>query len=83
LKHLWFCDFARNNLTAFSNEFWGLEKVNNLWLHGNNIKNIPTGIANLKDLTHLLIDEREVENIEEIKLLLPELRIIDESNRLK
>jgi len=81
LKNIGFCDFANNNLTKFSLEFVSLTKTYNLWLHGNEITFIPTEITQMKSLTHLLIDETEVTNLDEIKTLLPELRIIDENNR--
>ncbi len=83
LTKITFCSFANNQLTEFSSEFLGLVSAYNLWLHGNKIKHINTGIVKMLNLSHLLIDKTEVDNIKEIMRLLPELRIIDENNRQK
>lgn len=71
----------KNSFDEFPNEVLGLETVGTLWIHGNNFKTIPNEIVNLKQLHHFLVDAHEIENIEEIKSLLPEVRIIDEIKR--
>lgn len=79
LKNVQMSSIDKNNFNEFPTEVLGLECVGNLWMHGNNFKTIPKEIANLKGLHHFLIDAQEIENIEEIKLLIPEVRVIDES----
>lgn len=81
LKNLQMLSISKNNFKKFPNEVLSLECVGNLWMHGNNFKRIPIEIVNLKRLHHFLVDASEIENIEEIKLLIPDVRIIDETNR--
>jgi len=79
LKNVQMFGVFDNNFSEFPNEVLGLECVGNLWMHKNKFKSIPREIVNLKNLHHLLIDASEIENIEEIKSLIPDVRIIDES----
>lgn len=81
LKNLQSFSIDNNNFDEFPNEVLNLECVGNLWMHGNNFKIIPTEIVKLKGLHHFLVDASEIENIEEIKSLLPTVRIIDETKR--
>lgn len=81
LKNVQMFSIDKNKFDEFPNEVLGLECVGNLWMHGNNFKRIPTEIVNLKRLHHFLVDASEIENIEEIKSLIPDVRIIDETNR--
>ena len=81
LKNLQMLNISKNNFDEFPQEVLSLECVGNLWMHGNNFKRIPSEIVNLKSLHHFLVDITEIENIEEIKSLIPEVRIIDETNR--
>ena len=81
LKNLTMFSIDKNNFDEFPKEVLDLETVGTLWMHGNNFKTIPSEIVNLKQLHHFLVDAHEIENIEEIKSLLPEVRIIDEIER--
>ncbi len=78
LKKLWFCNLSYNRLSIFSSEFSMLDNIQNLWLHENDISKIDTNIVDLKNLTHLLIDSDEILNLNEIKEMRPDLRIISE-----
>lgn len=81
LKNLQKFSIDKNNFEEFPNEVLSFECVGNLWMHGNNFNKIPVEIVNLKGLHHFLVDASEIENIEEIKLLIPDVRIIDETKR--
>lgn len=81
LKNVQMFSIAKNNFDDFPDEVLGLESVGNLWMHGNNFHKIPNEIASLKKLHHFLVDAQEIENIEKIKSLIPEVRIIDETNK--
>lgn len=81
LKNLQMFSIDKNNFDEFPDEVLSLECVGNLWMHGNNFKRIPTEIVNLKGLHHFLVDASEIENMEEIKSLIPDVRIIDETKR--
>ena len=80
LKNVQMFSIDKNNFDEFPTAVLGLVCVGNLWMHGNNFKTIPKEIANLKGLHHFLIDAPDIENLEEIKALIPDVRVIDESN---
>ena len=81
LKNVQMLSIAKNNFDEFPNEVLELECVGNLWMHGNNFNKIPIEINSLKKLHHFLVDAQEIINIEEIKSLIPNVKIIDETNR--
>lgn len=83
LKELNFCGLAYNRFNEFPEEVLHLEKLQNLWLHNNSFKNIPTEVGNLPNLTHFLIDHQVItdDNIEAIKAVNPELRVIRQDTR--
>ncbi|WCO03586.1 leucine-rich repeat domain-containing protein [Psychroserpens ponticola] len=81
LKNLQMLNISNNNFYEFPREVLSIESVGNLWMHGNRFKQIPSEIVNLKGLHHFLVDVTEIDNIEEIKSLIPKVRIIDETNR--
>ncbi|MFK7971609.1 MAG: leucine-rich repeat domain-containing protein [Bacteroidia bacterium] len=81
LKNLLMFSIDKNAFNEFPSEVLGLTSVGNLWMHGNNFTKIPREIIQLKALSHLLVDAQEIENIDEIKSLIPDVRIIDETNR--
>lgn len=83
LKELNFCGLAYNRFNEFPEEVLHLEKLQNLWLHNNSFKSIPTEVGNLPNLTHFLIDHQVItdDNIEAIKAVNPELRVIRQDTR--
>ena len=83
LKKLDFLDIAYNRLNEFPSEVLGLDKCVNLWIHNNKIPTVPKEIGNMKSLTHLLIDHEIIsdKNINEIKEVNPNLRVIREDTR--
>ena len=78
LKNLTTFSIAKNKFKEFPKSILGMDSVGNLWVHGNKIKIIPTEINMMKGLHHFLVTESEIKNIEEIKKLIPDVRVIDE-----
>lgn len=77
LKNVQLFAISNNNFNEFPMEVLELESVSNLHINGNNFKSIPTEISQLKSLTDLFVDTKEIENMEEIKRLLPKLKVLD------
>ncbi|MEL6810197.1 MAG: leucine-rich repeat domain-containing protein [Bacteroidota bacterium] len=83
LENLEFISLDYNRFKEFPSQVLTLHHVHNLWVHNNSFKEIPTEVAQMQGLTHLLIDHEIItdENIEEIKRLNPELRVIRQDSR--
>ncbi|WP_020537985.1 leucine-rich repeat domain-containing protein [Lewinella cohaerens] len=81
LKNVMFFSIDKNRFTEFPNEVLGLESVVNLWMHGNDFKTASVELNNLPRMSHLLIDAHEIENINELKQSMLDVRIIDEERR--
>lgn len=78
LKNMTFFSIAHNKFKVFPNAVLGMDSVGNLWIHGNQIKEIPIEISEMKSLHHFLVSESEIQNLNEIKKVIPSVRIIDE-----
>lgn len=78
LKNLTFFSVAHNRFTEFPKAVLGLGSVGNLWMHGNEFNEIPAEIINLGNLHSFLLSVDKIENIEAIKEIIPNIRIIDE-----
>ena len=78
LKNLTFFSAEGNQLEEFPTAVLSLETVGNLWLHNNPFSAIPTEIQVLPRLHHFLITEDRIDNIDTIRQLLPNVRVIDE-----
>lgn len=78
LKNVTFFSIADNNLTHFPIPLLGLESAYNFWIHDNDFNTLPKEIVQLKSLQRLLIDVDDIENMDTIRLLIPEVFIIDE-----
>lgn len=81
LKNLQMLRIDNNNFSQFPEAVLGLECVGNLWMHGNSFQEIPVDIVKLRSLHHFLVDAHEINNMEEIRSLIPDVRIIDEIKR--
>jgi len=78
LKNVTFFSVAHSNIEEFPEGILGMESVTNLWVHDNPFKSIPLEITRMSNLTHFLVNEPKIKNIEEIRKLLPKVRVIDE-----
>ncbi len=80
LKKIMYLDFKNNKIKEIPTEITTLKKLISLHLANNKIKEIPTeiieGIAKLKDFKVLDLSDNPIENIDEIKSLLPNCTII-------
>ena len=83
LKKVQIISLDFNRFKTFPKQVFGLDGVYNLWMHNNSFKTIPIEVAEMKSITHLLVDHEIItdENIEQIKLRNPELRVIREDSR--
>ena len=78
LKNLTFFSIANNKFREFPNSILGMETVGNLWIHGNNIRKIPQEISTMKSLHHLLVTQKNIQNLGEIKKIIPNVRVINQ-----
>ncbi len=78
LKNLTTFSIAKNKFSEFPKSIIGMDSVGNLWIHGNKIKIIPQEISTMKGLHHFLLTESEIKNLEDIKQLIPDVRIINQ-----
>ena len=83
LKNLGFLSLDYNRFNDFPKEVLELHNVHNLWVHNSSFKIIPPEVGRMESLTHLLVDHQVIsdENIEAIKSVNPELRVIREDSQ--
>ena len=81
LKNVSFFTLDNNNFETFPKECTKMLSLHNLWIHNNKFETIPKQIQNLENLGYFLVDAHKIKNIEEIKSLIPNVRIIDKSKR--
>lgn len=78
LKNVTFFSIAKNNFKEFPNSILEMESVGNLWIHGNKIEKIPLEISKMPSLHHFLLSQELIENLEEIRKIIPEVRVVDQ-----
>ncbi len=79
LTQLTFAGLDDNQFTHVPPSVYHWNEVYNLWLHDNDITRLPTELANLKSLSHLLIDPKKIPttDLAYLKQKKPSLRILD------
>ena len=82
LKNLYSCGLDFNRFKTFPKEVLSLN-LHSLWLHNSSFSEIPVEIGKLPKLKYLLVDHEIItdQNIEDIKDLNPNLRVIREDSR--